>query len=288
MNFELDPAQKAMQFQVRQWAERSYRFADRQALLEEPDAGQRTWQAYAENGWLGTALPEVHGGRGGGAIDTALIAQEFGRALVVEPYLGCAVMAVQTLIAAASPQQLDRLLPDMASGRSKIALAYSEAQSRGMPEPITLRAERVPDGYALNGCKTVVLGGVGADRFIVSAVMRAQPILLLIEAASSGLTIDALKLHDGSQAAQLTFDGVFVPSEALLGKPANALGALRLGLAHGTAALCAELVGAMERVIEITADYLKTRVQFGVPIGSFQALQHRLADMAAEMELSRS
>lgn len=288
MDTELDPAQQALRDGVRHFAAQISAFSDHPAA---PHPGARArrdnWRALADNGWLGAALPPEYGG-GGGLLETAIIAQEFGRALVAEPYLGCAVMSAQTLVAGASPQQLARILPDLIAGKSRIALAYSEPQSRGMPEPIMLRAERAPDGYVLHGGKTLVLGGVGADRFIVSAVAHDQPILLLIDAAAPGLTISAQDLHDDSQAAQLAFDGVIVRGDALVGQPGRALPALRQGLAHGTVALCAELVGIMERAIELTADYLRRRTQFGVSIGSFQTLQHRLADMAAEMELARS
>lgn len=289
MNFELNIRQKTLRDSVRRFTEQSYDFAERAALLANRRiGGQENWRVFAENGWLAAALPKEYGGLGGGVRETALIAHEFGRALVVEPYLGCAVLAAQTIVAAATPQQLQRHVPELANGRSRIALAYSEPQSRGLPEHIAVRAVRVPDGYTLHGRKTLVLGGVQADRFVVSAVAGELPVLLIVDAASAGLTITALELHDGNQAAQLSFDDVFVPGLDVLGKPANALAALRRGLAHGTAALCAELVGTMERAIELTADYLKTRSQFGGPIGRFQALQHGLADMAAEMELSRS
>lgn len=289
MNFDLDIEQMRLRDDVRDFTERHYGFDDRKMLPDDKAAHERdNWRLFAVRGWLATALPREYGGGGGSSFETTLIAHEFGRALVLEPYLGCAVMAAQTIVAAGTPQQLARFIPELASGRCRVALAYSEAQSRGMPEPILLRAERAPDGFILHGRKTLVLGGVGADRFVVSAVAGEQPVLLMIDAASPGLTITALELHDGRQAAQLAFDGVFAPGEALLGEPEKALAALRHGLAHGTAALCAELVGMMERAIEITADYLHGRVQFGAPIGRFQALQHRLADMAAEMELSRS
>ncbi|RXR29325.1 acyl-CoA dehydrogenase family protein [Sphingobium fluviale] len=289
MNFELNFAQAALKKDVRGFTEKKYRFGDRSALLQEGlDAQESNWTAFAQRGWLGAAIPRNYGGLGGDASETAVIAHEFGRALVVEPYMGCAVMAPQTLLAVASASQLALVMPDVVAGKSKIALAYSEPQTRGMPEPIFLRAERVPDGYRIYGFKTLVLGGAVADRFIVSAVAVDQPVLLLVDAVSPGLNIHAVELHDGSHAAQLNFEGVFVPTEQLLAIDNAALDGLRLGLAHGTIALCAELVGVMERAIEITAEYIRTRVQFGRPIGQFQTLKHRIADMATEMELARS
>tara|TARA_B110001454_G_scaffold195804_1_gene198299 strand:+ start:640 stop:1830 length:1191 start_codon:yes stop_codon:yes gene_type:complete len=289
MNVELDLRQQSLRDDVRRFTDHNYRFDDRRTFVNNSTTSQRdNWRTFAENGWLGAGLPQEYGGLGGGAYETALITQEFGRSLVVEPYLGCAVMAAQTILAAATHEQRMSLLPDMISGRRRIALAYSEPQSRGMPEPIMVQAERVPDGFTLHGRKSLVMGGVGADAFIVSAMAGEQPVLLLLAATAPGLVITPLDLHDDSRAAQLSFDGVFVSGDALLGRPEDAMTALRHGLAHGTAALCAELVGVMERAIELTADYLKNRFQFGVAIGKFQSLQHRLADMAAEMELARS
>jgi alkylation response protein AidB-like acyl-CoA dehydrogenase len=200
------------------------------------------------------------------------------------------VLAAQTLAAAASEAQIERFMPPLANGFRKLALAYSEAQSAGFPEPISTCAEPTATGYAISGCKTLVLGGAHAESFIVSAIVSGAkaPTLFLVDATTSGLTRRALPLHDGTWAAELSFTGVSVPRDAVLGEPGQGLAALQHGLAHATAALCAELVGAMEKAIEITAGYLKMRQQFGVPIGSFQALQHRMADMAAELEVARS
>ncbi|MGF6780733.1 acyl-CoA dehydrogenase family protein [Paraburkholderia sp. GAS334] len=295
MNFNLNSEQQMLQDSVRRFVDKDYSFEARTALIKAgatPEYTRHTshWQTFADNGWLAAALPEAGGGLGGTLIDTVLIAHELGRGLVVAPYLGCAVLAAQTLAAAATPAQLERLLPPVADGSRKLALAYSEAQSCGFPEPVLTRAEASAGGYALHGCKTLVLGGLDADSFIVSVVTPDAPglTLVLVDAASHGLTRRALPLHDGSWAAELSFDGVRVRHDDLLGEPGHGLAALQHGLAHGTAALCAELVGGMEKAIAITADYLKMRKQFGVPIASFQALQHRMADMAAELEVARS
>ena len=291
MNFNLNSEQQLLQDSVRRFIEKAYSFEARTALLKAGAIrGAAHWQTFADNGWLAAALPEAAGGLGGTLIDTVLIAHEFGRGLVVEPYLGCAVLAAQTLVAAATPAQLDVLLPPLAEGSRKLALAYSEARSSGFAEPVQSHAQACADGYTLHGHKTLVAGGLDADRFIVSAIASDAPgiTLFLVDAASPGLTRRALPLHDGSWAAELSFDGVPVSRNAVLGVPGQGLAALQQGLAHGTAALCAELVGGMEKAIEITAEYLKMRKQFGVPIASFQVLQHRMADMAAELEVARS
>ena len=294
MHFKLNDAQQMLQDSARRFVEKAYAFEARTALIQAVQTGgTRHWQTFAENGWLAAALPETCGGLGGSVIDTALIAQELGRGLVLEPYLGSGVLATQTLMAAATPNQREALLPPLAEGARRYALAYSEADARGMPEIVSTSAEAGPDGYTLRGTKTLVLGGVDADAFIVSARLAdsGEPsaiTLFLVDTGTPGLTCHALPLHDGTWAAELEIDGARVPPSAMLGEPGEGLRALRHGLAHATAALCAELVGGMEKAVEVTADYLKVRKQFGVPIGSFQALQHRMSDMAAEMELARS
>lgn len=291
MNFNLNAEQQLLQDSVRRFVDKDYGFEARTALIKARSTCSAShWQTFADNGWLAAALPESCGGLDGSLIDTVLIAQELGRGLVLEPYLGCAVLAAQTLLAAGTTAQCEQWLPALADGSRKFSLAYSEAQSRGFPEPVGTRAVATGDGYALSGCKTLVLGGADADSFIVSArTSDADGIaLLVVPANASGLSRRVLPLHDGSFAAELTFEQVRVAREALLGEAGKGLAALRHGLAHATAVLGAELVGGMEKAIEFTAEYLKVRKQFGVPIGSFQALQHRLADMAAELELARS
>ncbi|BDB27510.1 acyl-CoA dehydrogenase family protein [Cupriavidus sp. P-10] len=295
MNFNLTDEQRLLQDSVRRFVDKDYDFEARTARIRSAEpCNARHWAIFAENGWLAAALPESAGGLGGSIIETVLIATELGRGLVVEPYLGSAVLAAQTLAAAAGPDQLDALIPALADGSRRVALAYSEAQSRGLPEPVATRAEPAPGGYRLHGTKTLVLGGCDADAFIVSAMLpgasgeAALCSLFLVPADAAGLQRVALPLHDGSWAAEVTFDQAFVPADALLGEAGTGQAALRHGLTHGIAALCAELVGGMEKTIEITAGYLKVRKQFGVPIGSFQALQHRMADMAAELEVARS
>ncbi|KXU82956.1 acyl-CoA dehydrogenase [Paraburkholderia monticola] len=290
MNFNLNSEQQMLQDSVQRFVERDYGFEARRALIASGSkCGTPHWNTFAENGWLAAALPEAYGGLGGTVIETALIAQVLGRALVIEPYMGCAVLGAQTIAAAGTSEQCERLLPALAEGTRRIALAYSEAHSRGLPEHLRTRAESTGNGYRLSGRKTLVAGGAHADAFVVSAMTQDGGLtLFVVDADAPGLTRRALPLHDGSWAAELTLDGVTLPVGALLGEPGRGLPALQQALAHATATLCAELVGGMERAIELTADYLKVRKQFGVPLGSFQALQHRLADMAAELEIARS
>ena len=289
MDFKLDSEQQLLQDSVRRYIEKAYSFEQRRERMRKAAQGHAGhWQAFADNGWLAAALPEAYGGLGGSLIETAVVAQEFGRGLVTEPYLGCAVLAAQALVAGGTTDQLDHWLPSLANGTRRLALAYAEAPSRGMPLPVALRANPCAGGHLLSGRKTLVLGGAQADAFLVSAQMPQGLTLFCVDADAGGLARTRLPLHDGSEAAELVFDQVKVDAHAVVGQPGAGLAALQTGLAHGMVAICAELVGAMEMVIEMTAGFLKTRQQFGVPIGNFQTLQHRLADMAAEMEMARS
>ncbi|MDA8483417.1 acyl-CoA dehydrogenase family protein [Pseudomonas resinovorans] len=291
MDFDLTSEQQLLQDSVRRYVDKSYSFESRTALLKAGKNGSAdNWGSFAANGWLMAGLPEAFGGLGGSVMETSIIAQQLGRALVLEPYLGCAVLAAQTLAACDNTAQKERLLPRLVEGSSRVALAYSEPGSRGMPETVALRAERSAEGFTLYGLKSLVMGADGADAFIVSArIAGTQGIsLLLVDANSAGLERQALPLHDGTWVEELNFDGVEVGAEALLADAGKGLAVLQEGLAHGIVALCSGLIGSMERTLEVTADYLKVRKQFGVPIGSFQALQHRMADMAAEMEIARS
>ncbi|WP_325435351.1 acyl-CoA dehydrogenase family protein [Pseudomonas nitroreducens] len=288
MNFELSSEQQMLQDSVRRFIDKEYSFEARVARLQAGEGSDSSWTTFAEQGWLCAALPEVHGGLGGNIVDSVVIAQELGRGLVLAPYAGCAVLAAQTLVAAAAPEHQKRWLPALADGSARLALAYAEVQTRGLVEGQRASAKRHPGGYRLNGRKTLVMGGTQANAFIISAQAEEGCTLFLVEADLPGLGLIPVPLHDGSWVVELQLSQVDVSEAAVLGRPGEGLAALRQGLAQATACLCAELVGGMERVIEISADYLKVRQQFGVPIGSFQSLQHRMADMAAQLELARS
>lgn len=288
MQFELNSEQQLLSDSVGRFIENEYSFESRaRRLAGNPASFPATWRAFADQGWLAAALPERHGGLGGSVIDTAIIARHFGRGLLLEPYLGCAVLAAQTLAAAGSELQCNTWLPGIADGSRRIALACAEG-SHGLTEPLTMVA-RSQGGHRLTGRKTLVLGGPNADAYVVSARLDAPGSaglsLFLVSASATGLEVAPVPLHDGRLAAELTLDGV---AAELVGAAGGGSAALHEGLAHGIIALCAELVGSMERVIEITAEYLRNRKQFDVPLASFQALQHRMADMAAELEIARS
>lgn len=286
MQFDLDAEQQLLADSVGRFIENEYGFETRARRLAQGDApGAAIWRIFADNGWLAAALPEAHGGLGGSILETVIIARHFGRGLVVEPFMGCAVLAAQTLAAAGSEAQLQMWLPRLADGTCRLALAWSDA---AQPHVAT-RADSDGQGYRLTGRKMLVLGGSDADGYIVSAETGAAGAggtsLFLVPASADGLTITRVPLHDGQVAAELVLDAV---AGELLGSAGQGEAALDEGFAHAIIAQASEQVGAMERAIEITADYLRNRQQFGTPLAGFQVLQHRMADMVTELELARS
>lgn len=290
MDFTLTTEQQMLSDSVARFLQNEYDFEARTRLVAAGEGGRPAhWQTFAENGWLAVSCPEELGGVGGSAIETAIISQQFGRGLMVDPWLGCAVLATQTLLASDDAAAKAQWLPALCEGSRRLAVAWSEPAARGLAHMVGARADKDGDGFRITGDKSLVLGAVGADAYLVSARIegdlddRSGIALFLVEADAPGLVVTPETLHDASLAASLTFDAV--PARRLTG---DGLAALEQGLAHAICALCAELVGGMERAIEISADYLRTRKQFGVTIGSFQSLQHRMADMAAELELARS
>lgn len=269
---------------VARFVETACSFEARREQIERGDDAPN-WTTFGANGWLGAALPEEAGGYGGGAVEMAIISEQLGRALVPDPWMGCGIMALQLL---AGDAGRSGLLQETIEGRQRIALAYSEPAARGLPWIVTTRATQAGGGWELSGHKTLVVGGTGADHFIVSA--RASDSedgirLFLVPAGAAGLRADSTPLHDGSMAAELWLDQV---RGGLLHIEGPHGAALERAVGYGITALCAELVGGMERAIELTADYLRVRKQFGVTLSTFQSLQHRMADMAAEKELARS
>ncbi len=286
MDFTLTAEQQMLSDSVARFIQNEYDFETRTRLVAAGDDDAANWRTFAENGWLAVSSPEELGGFGGSPIETAIISEQFGRGLVIEPWLGCAVLATQLLLASGDTAAQAEWMPGLCDGSRRLAVAWSEKEARGVPHVVAVRA----DGDArLTGRKTLVLGGVGADAYLVTARVdgeidaRGGIGLFLVKAGAQGLQVTPTPLQDGSAVAALTLDAV--AARRLAG---DGLAALEQALAHAVCALCAELVGGMERAIEISAEYLRTRQQFGVTIGSFQSLQHRIADMSAEMELARS
>ncbi|HET6969797.1 MAG TPA: acyl-CoA dehydrogenase [Phenylobacterium sp.] len=296
MDFSLTPEQQQLKESVRRFCEREYGFEARNALLRGPDGfSRRHWATFAELGWLGAGLPEALGGYGGGAVENALILEELGRSLVLEPFLACAVAAVQAVAAQAAGAEREALLGAIVGGEAIAVLAHAEPGARGDADGhVETRAERVGGGWRLSGTKSFVLGGPTADVLIVSARTagaagdRDGISLFRVDPGLSGVERRDYRAVDGRRVADFVFDRADLGADAARGAVGQAADALELAFDHATVGLCAEALGAMDAALWITRDYLKTRQQFGVTLNTFQALQHRMADMLVETELARS
>lgn len=295
MNFDFSEEQLALRDALTKLLDRSAGFDARKELVRTGHThSPRLWRQLAELGALGVAIPEAHGGTGGTAVDTMVVCEALGRRLVLEPYLAVAVVGAGLIAHAGSAAQKAALLPRLAEGELLLALAHQERDARYHLAHLGTTARRDGDGYVLDGAKHVVLGGNSAHQLIVSARTsgaadeRAGHTLFLVDADGPGITRRMYRTQDNLGAADVQLTAVRVPGSAVLGEVGHGLPAVEHALDLGLAALCAEAVGAMAMMLELTADYVKTRKQFGVPIGQFQVLQHRLADMLMRLEQARS
>lgn len=295
MDFNYSEEQQMLADTLARFVADAYPLEARRKLAASPlGFSQDHWQQFADLGLLGLNVPEQYGGLNGAPADTLIVMQAFGRGLVLEPYLSTAVIGVALLSASGTEQQKSRWLPDICAGSKRLALAALEPEARFDLWQVGTRAERVADHYVLNGRKSVVLHGDSADALIVSARTSATECdrdgitLFLIDAHADGIGIKGFANIDGQRSAEVTLDNVVVGADAVLGSVDEGYEQLEFTVDSGIAALCAEAVGCMEKLLEITAEYLRTRTQFGRAIGSFQALQHRVADMAIAIEQARS
>ena len=264
--------------------------------LREDDVGfsRELWRAMAELGWLGIVVPEQYGGAGLGWTELAVVMEEAGRGLLPEPLVGSVLLATTAVLLAGSDAQKQAHLPALVAGERLAALAYQEPASRYDVAHVTTRAERAGSGWKLTGEKTQVLDGHVADWLVVSARTAggerdADGVTLFVVAAdASGVRVERQWRIDHRPAAIVRLDGVTVPADAVLGADGHGAVLLERVLDRATVALTADMLGGMTAAFEMTLDYLKTRKQFGVPIGSFQALKHRAARLFVELELARS
>jgi alkylation response protein AidB-like acyl-CoA dehydrogenase len=257
------------------------------ALRGDPQEYDRAvWRQMGELGWLGIAIPESYGGMGLGLTETAIVAEGLARALVPEPFTACAVLAAGTLAASDNEALKSDLLPAIASGSRVAALAWQEQAGALDAAHIALRATPFEGGYRLTGTKRYVTGAAGADVYLVAARSDAGLVLASLDRGASGISVDLEPLADGRHFGTITFEDAVVPRERVAASGSAALGALSRALDHATAIASAELYGVMSRALEMSVDYMKTRVQFGRPIGSFQALQHRAVDLYIQQQLA--
>ncbi len=295
MDFDLTDDQRLLDESVGRLLSDQYGFAQRKALLATPEGWSRAlWAQYAELGLLGLPFAEEHGGFGGGPTEVMLLMQAFGRHLVLEPYLATVVLGGTALRLAGSAAQQAEHLPAIAAGTRTLAFAHGERQARYDLTDVTTTATARDGGFVLEGAKSVVLNGDAADTLVVSARTaggrhdEAGVSLFLVPAEAPGVARRGYRLRDGMGAAEIALSGVTVPAEALLGPRDAGMAVVRRVIEAGIAATAAEVVGAMETMQSMTLDYLKTRQQFGKPIGENQALQHRSAEMFMAMEQGRS
>jgi acyl-CoA dehydrogenase len=252
------------------------------------------WKEMAELGWVGIPFPEAYGGAGMGLSELAVVLEALGRTLAPEPFLSTVLLGGQILLRAGSEAQRAQWLPKLASGDALLALAHQERGSRFDLQRISTRARREGSHWILDGEKSAVLDGAGADLLIVAARSGGGDAdasgisLFLVPAATPGVTVTRQWRVDSRNAALVRLAGARLPADALIGAAGEGLCALEQAVDLATAGLCAEMHGAMSEAFERTLRYLKDRVQFGVPIGSFQALKHRAAQMFVEIELCRS
>lgn len=293
MDFDLNEEQSMLRDSVAKLMERTYDFESRRRYQLEPDGFSRDgWMRLAELGLLGLPFDEDDGGFGGGPVETMIVMEALGRALALEPYLSGVVMAGALLRHAATAAQRAELVPEIIDGTLMIAVAHAESQARYNLHDVATTAQHEGDGYSLNGKKSLVLHGDSASKLLVSARSSGDQTaqegigLFLVDPTQKGVTRHAFRTQDGLRAAEITFDNVHVPEATVITEAAGA--AIDAAFDEVIAAACAEAVGAMDEALSMTVEYLQTRTQFGVALGSFQALQHRAADMYIALEQARS
>ena len=289
MNFNYTEEQLALQDTLRRFIAKDYAFEHRRALTKSADGFDReAWKTFADFGILALPFHEDFGGLNGTAVDTMLVMEMLGRGLALEPYVSTVVLCGGLIRDAGSAAQKEALLPAIAGGELMLALAHHEPGGRYEIDRVATTATPTGSGWQLDGAKAVVLGAPSADKLIVSARDGKGVSLFLVDPKAPSVSMRAYPTQDGARAADIRLAKVAVGADALIGTAGNALPVIERALDYANAALCAEAVGIMSALNEVTLEYLKTRKQFGVPIGNFQALQHRMADMVIATEQARS
>jgi alkylation response protein AidB-like acyl-CoA dehydrogenase len=291
MNFELTDDQKMLVETVVSFVRKDSP-VERLRKMRKHEIGweKNVWKQMGELGWLGVMFPESVGGAGMTFVEAGLIIEQLGTTLIPEPYTPL-VVAGSALVNAGSSAQQEQFLAPAVSGDKSLALAYLEEQSRNDIGNVVTRAEKSGSGFRLSGAKRWVLNGHAADHFVVSArtgggERESKGIgLFVVDPGMKGVKVTKLECMDSTRAALVELDGVEVGADRVLGDPGGAHATLDLAVDHGAAAACAEGSGVSQRVLQMTRNYLTERKQFGVAIGTFQALQHRAVDMFLETEL---
>lgn len=292
MDFDLSDDQRLLKDSVDRLIKDRYGFEARQSNRTQPGGWSRdAWAAFAELGLLGLPFAEEVGGFGGSPVDTGLVMEAFGRGLVVEPFFASVILCGALLRHAATAEQCTELLPGIIAGERTVAYAQVERQSRYALNDIKTTARQDGAAWRIDGAKALVLHGESADTLLVSARISGHERdrdgigLFRVDAGAPGLVRRGYPTQDGQRAADIIFDKT--PATAI-GEPGHALAAMERAEDEAVAALCAEAVGLMQSMHDLTLDYLKTRKQFGRAIGENQALQHRVVDMYVSLEQARS
>ena len=298
MFIEYSEEQNMLRDSAERYLRDNYSFDSRQAAVKQArgfDADQ--WQTFAELGWLAMTFKEESDGFGGGALETMILCEQFGKFLVLEPYLESVVLVGGLIEAGAQPAIKEQYLSGLIAGELQGAFAYLEEGGVADPTYVQATAESSVDGFLLNGKKTVVLNGPEADCFVISA--RTGPAadesgssegisLFFVSKDAPGLSLTNYKTYDGRSASELQLENVAVTAQALVGELNNGFAIATPVFSRATVAVCAEAVGAMDALLTATVDYTKQRKQFGQSISGFQVLRHRMVDMFMEIELTRS
>ena len=295
MDFDLSEEQRLLKESVDGLLTDAYDFEQRKKYMKEKGGWSKAlWSKLAEQGLLGLPFSEADGGFGAGAVETMIVMEALGKALVLEPYLATVVIGGGFLRHGGSAAQKAAHIPSIIDGSKTFAFAQLEKNSRYDLADVTTSAKKKGDGWVLDGEKFVVLNGENADTLIVTARTKGGQRdktgigVFLVPANAKGVTKKAYPTQDGLHAADITLTGVEVGSDAVIGDPENGLQLIERVVDEARTALCAEAVGLMDESLKTTVEYIKTRKQFGVAIGTFQALQHRAADMFVALEQARS
>ncbi|HXC55864.1 MAG TPA: acyl-CoA dehydrogenase family protein [Rhizomicrobium sp.] len=295
MDFSYTEEQTLLRNSVSRYLADNYKF-DAWRKFTRSDAGRdpNHWKQFAELGLLAAPLPEAHGGLGGGPVDTLIIMEEFGKALVVEPFVPTVVIGGGFVRLAGSEAQKSEWLAKIAAGETIIAFAFAEPKGRYNLADLSTTARKQGGGYVLNGQKAVVIGAPWADTLVVTARTAGGQrdkdgvSVFLVDKKSKGISLRDYPTVDSLRASEVTFENVEVPAANLIGSADAALPLIEKVVDEAIAATCAEATGCMKVLVDTTVEYSKTRKQFGVPIGKFQVLQHRMVDMFVNYEQSVS
>ncbi len=290
MDFDFSDDQEMLRDSVKKWVDKAYTFDRRREIERAGGFSQEAWANLAELGLTGIAVPEAHGGMGFGPVDAMVVMGELGRGIVLEPFAAVALVATD-LLAAAPAEVGGAWLEGIAAGARRVVLAHQERKARYRLAHVETTATQADGAWTLTGRKTVVPAGARADAFIVPARVSGSVddpngiALFLVTAATTGVVVEGYSTQDGASAADVVLRGARATELLPAGR---AFAALEHAIDVGIAALCAEAVGAMDKLVGITVEYMNTRKQFGVTIATFQALKHRVADVKMQLELARS